>query len=29
LITRDPQGGTETAEAFLIMSRTGKPVPAP
>ena len=29
LITRGPQGGAETAEAFLIMSRTGKPVPAP
>jgi transcriptional regulator of arginine metabolism len=29
LITRDPEGGTQTADAFLIMSRTGKPVPAP
>ena len=25
LITRDPEGGTETAEKFLIMSRTSKP----
>ena len=28
LISRSPDGGTAIAETFLIMSRTGKPVPA-
>jgi transcriptional regulator of arginine metabolism len=27
LVSRDPQGGAEIAERFLIMSRTGKPAP--